>query len=411
MENIKNFTQLLKQKPFINSLINKGGEVFAIGGVVRDLILNMPNKDIDLVIKNLSIDDIISILQNFGNVDIVGKSFGVIKFVDKDGIDYDLALPRKEKPTGEGGYHGFDIQSDPNLPIEDDLSRRDAKFNAMAININTGKFIDPLNGLGDIENKQVSAANPEAFSDDPLRMLRMISFASRFDFKIEPNTLKMIRDNAERIKEIPPERILIEFEKIVKKSNKLTSFMLLKQTGLLKNIFGGDSDILINQNIWKNVKTIGEFIYLLSYNLVENPAEFYKNSLKGDINTYKEIKALQIAYSNEIKNQIEARVVAHNMYLNSQQSLNSQIIQDMLKTACQELLTNKYPKAINELAVNGNDLLQLGLNGKEVGDVLKMMLINIYSDKIKNNRNDLLASLSNKSINEEKNLKELNIVV
>ncbi len=95
--NITSFINNLKQKPFINSLINNGGEVFAVGGVVRDLILNKSNKDIDLVIKNLSIDDIISILQNFGKVDVVGKSFGVIKFVDNDGIDYDIALPRLEK--------------------------------------------------------------------------------------------------------------------------------------------------------------------------------------------------------------------------------------------------------------------------------------------------------------------------
>ncbi len=288
------------------------------------------------------------------------------------------------------GYHGFDVQSDSNLPIEDDLTRRDAKFNAMAININTGKFIDPLGGLNDIENKQVSAANPEAFSDDPLRMLRMISFASRFGFKIEPNTLKMIQDSASRIKEIPPERILTEFDKIVKKGNKLTGAILLKQTGLLKNIFGKDSGMLVN-NSWNNVKTMGEFIYLLSHNLVENSAEFYKNNLKGDINTYKEIKALEIAFLKETNNQIEARMITHNMYVNSPESLNSQIIPDVLKTACQELLTGKYPKTINELAVNGNDLIQLGLKGKEIGDALKMMLIKVYSDKVKNNKNDLLA--------------------
>ena len=215
MTKIQNFVNDLRNKPFIKSLINDGGEVFVVGGATRDLILNKPNKDIDLIVRNIPINKLISYLQNFGRVDVVGQSFGVLKFIDADGIDFDIALPRKEKPNGEGGYRGFEIQSDENLPIEDDLIRRDAKFNAMAININTGKFVDPLDGLGDIEKKQISAANPEAFSDDPLRMLRMISFASRFGFTIEPKTMQMIKNNAEKIKEISPERILTEFDKIV----------------------------------------------------------------------------------------------------------------------------------------------------------------------------------------------------
>jgi tRNA nucleotidyltransferase (CCA-adding enzyme) len=156
---IQNFTLNLKQKPFIQSLINDmNAEVLAVGGVVRDLILNKPNKDIDLIVRNVPIDTLIAHLQKFGKVDVVGKSFGVLKFIDVDGVDYDIALPRKEKPNGEGGYRGFDVQSDENLPIEDDLIRRDAKMNAMAININSGKFVDPLGGLEDIEKKEDMAA-------------------------------------------------------------------------------------------------------------------------------------------------------------------------------------------------------------------------------------------------------------
>lgn len=213
---INDFVNKLRLSPFIKELINNNADIYVVGGATRDLILNKPNKDIDLVIRKIPIDNLISILDKFGKVDVVGKSFGVIKFIDSDGIDYDIALPRREKPNGEGGYKGFEIQNDENLPIEDDLTRRDSRMNAMAININTGNFIDPLGGLNDIENKQISAANPEAFSDDPLRMLRMVGFASRFGFTIEPNTMQMIINNASRIKEIPADRILIEFDKIVK---------------------------------------------------------------------------------------------------------------------------------------------------------------------------------------------------
>lgn len=148
MGKLNNFVKILKQKPFIKSLMNDlNGDVYVVGGATRDLILNKPNKDIDMIVRNVPIDILIKQLEKFGRVDVVGKSFGVLKFIDENGIDYDIALPRKEKPNGEGGYRGFEIQSDENLPIEDDLSRRDAKVNAMAININTGEFIDPLGGL------------------------------------------------------------------------------------------------------------------------------------------------------------------------------------------------------------------------------------------------------------------------
>jgi hypothetical protein len=395
MGKIQDFILKLRQKPFIQSLINDlKSDVYAVGGVVRDLILDKPNKDIDLVVGKVPIDILITQLQKFGRVDVVGKSFGVIKFIDKDGIDYDIALPRTDKKNAEGGYRGFDVQSDENLPIENELIRRDAKMNAMAININTGKFIDPLGGLEDIKNKQISAANPEAFSDDPLRMIRMISFSSRFGFTIEPETMKMIKENAGRVKEIAPERILTEFEKIVKKGDKKIAAILLDETGLLKEIFGRGLyyDFRNTKEPFDKVKTMGEFVYLLSKNLVNDPAEFFKSNLKGDENTYREIKALEIAFeSGEATNLIEARSIAHNMYAISPTSLQSQILPNVIKTAAQELLAGKYPKTVNELAVNGNDLMQTGLQGKAIGDMQKSLLLKIYANKAMNNKEELLS--------------------
>jgi tRNA nucleotidyltransferase/poly(A) polymerase/2'-5' RNA ligase len=392
MSKIENFRNVLINKPFIKSIINDlRGECYAVGGVVRDLILNKPNKDIDLVIRNVPIDKLILQLQKFGKVDVVGKSFGVIKFIDSDGIEYDLALPRTEKKNNLGGYRGFNVQSDPNLSVDDELFRRDAKLNAMAINLNTGKFIDPLGGLEDIEKKQISAANPEAFSDDPLRMLRMVGFASRFGFTIEPKTMQLIQQNAQRIKEIPPERILTEFEKIVKKGNKRVGAQLLKNTGLYNQIFGSDlKQSVIDRSPFEDIKTMGEFIYLL-IRLKSDPATFYKNNLKGDIDTFKEIKAIDIAYnSSENSNSIKAKAVAHNMYALSPQSLQSKILPNIIEIAAQELLTGKYPKILGDLAINGNDLTEIGFKSKEIGNMLKSLLLNIYADKIKNNKEELL---------------------
>lgn len=307
------------------------------------------------------------------------------------------------KKTIWGGYCGFDVQSDENLSIEANLERRDSKMNAMAINFNTGKFIDSLGGLDDIENKQISAANPEAFSDDPLRMLRAVQFASRFGFTIEPETMQMIRDNVGGIKEILAERILTEFDKIIKKGDKRVGAQLLKDTGLFGQIFGFDlKQSTIDRTPFEQVKTMGEFIFLL-IRLLPYPSEFYKNNLKGDIDTYKEMRALQQAFNSaEATNLIEARTIVHNMYVISPQSLQSNILPPIVKNAAQELLAGKYPKTLGELAVNGNDLMALGLKGKEIGDALKTMLLKVYSGKIRNDKEELLSLLNseNKNIGE-----------
>ena len=173
----------------------------------------------------------------------------------------------------------------------------------------------------------------------------------------------------------------------------LTAALLLRDTGLLKEIFGNDVGGLdLGRNIWENVRTMGEFIYLLSGNIVSDPAEFYKNNLKGDENAYREIKALQIAFeSGEATNLIEARSIAHNMYVISPTSLQSQILPNVIKTAAQEFLAGKYPKTVNELAVNGNDLMQAGLQGKAIGDMQKSLLLKIYANKVMNNKEDLLS--------------------
>ncbi len=407
MKILSNFIKKMQQEPFIKSIINDlKGEVYVVGGATRDLILHKPNKDIDLIVRKIPIDILINRLQTFGKVDLVGKSFGVLKFIDNNGVDYDIALPRKDKPTGEGGHKGFDIQSDENLSIEDDLIRRDAKMNAMALNLNTGKFIDPLGGLDDIENKQISAANPEAFSDDPLRMLRMISFASRFGFTIEPKTMQMIINNAEKVKEIAPERILIELDKIINKGNVLTGVELLVSTGLFKQIFGNEiQPSQIGRRNFNAVTTMAEFLYLMMYDVVQNPADFYLQRFatadaKRD-KIYRELQALDLAFNSDLIDQqltpVKARSIAHNIFKIAPQTLESKIIPQIIRNAGQELLQGKYPKTVNELAVNGNDIMQKGLKGKAVGDMQKSMLIWIYADKIRNDREELLSLVNNKS--------------
>lgn len=382
----------LQDLPFKAEVEKLGGKIYSVGGAVRDEFLGKESKDLDVLITGIPMDQLEQILGKYGRVDAVGKSFGVLKFRPQGGDEIDIAIPRTEKPTGAGGHQGFDVTSDHALPIEKDLERRDFTINAIAKDAE-GNIVDPYGGQKDLQNKTIRIVNPEAFSDDPLRMLRAVQFASRFGFTIEPETMRMIQENAQRIKEIPAERILTEFDKIITKGNPLIGAQLLIETGLFQQIFGKPKKL---SDRLADVKTMGEFIYLLTVGVVENPAEFYKNSLKGDIDTFKEIKALELAFTlPDISHDVAERSVAHNMYLLSPQTLQSQIIPMGLQQVSKELLNGKYPKTIGELAVNGNDLMALGLQGKAIGDTLKMMLLRVYGDKVRNNREELLSLVQN----------------
>ncbi|MQY60483.1 hypothetical protein GH153_01405 [bacterium] len=146
-----------------------GGEVYAVGGYVRDLIRGIPSEDVDILITHHSVEDIIKIIQPYGKVDLVGKSFGIIKFTI-NGKTYDLALPRKEVPRGTGvkKHKDFIISAEPNLPIEKDLERRDFRCNSIALRLTDNKVIDPFRGASDIKAKKIRLSNPASFPDDPL---------------------------------------------------------------------------------------------------------------------------------------------------------------------------------------------------------------------------------------------------
>lgn len=167
-------------------------EWFLVGGGVRDVILGRGlSTDIDLVARNLPIDELMRALSAHGKVDLVGKAFGVIKFMAPgSSVHVDIALPRTELSHGSGARRDFDVRFDEELPIEDDLSRRDFTVNAMAWNIGKGELVDPRGGLRDLDAKVIAAVGrPEdRFREDLSRMLRGIRFACQLGFAVAPGT-------------------------------------------------------------------------------------------------------------------------------------------------------------------------------------------------------------------------------
>ncbi|MBI5765856.1 CCA tRNA nucleotidyltransferase, partial [Candidatus Falkowbacteria bacterium] len=254
---------VLKQPAFkfVKKIIKQFPEanIYLVGGAVRDIILDRETKDFDFVVGKVDAKDIEKFLASEGKVNLVGKSFGVFKFVprnDDETIDpIDIALPRTEHAGMSGGYRDFEIQSDKNLPIEKDLGRRDFTINGLAWDIHPVKYpaqrrgapkalfngvknqlIDPYGGLKDLENKIIKAiGQPEQrFQEDYTRMLRAIRFSCQLNFEIEDKTLSVIKKKAEEIISIPKERINEEFTKIIMSDNAETGLRLMQKIGLIK---------------------------------------------------------------------------------------------------------------------------------------------------------------------------------
>ena len=164
-----------------------GGDVYAVGGFVRDLILKRPSAEVDLLVARWPLEAIVRKLGKHGRVDLVGKSFGIIKFTTR-GRTYDIALPRTDRAGAPGPRSHKDIvvSADPSLPIEKDLERRDFRTNSMALRLVDGMLIDPFEGRKDTLAKRIRLTNPAAFPDDPLRVIRVARFASVLGFKVDP---------------------------------------------------------------------------------------------------------------------------------------------------------------------------------------------------------------------------------
>ena len=222
---------------FLNALCSAGGEIFEVGGVVRDRLMNLRSKDADYLCRNLTVEQITNTLKEFGKVSTVGASFGVIKFVPHTnaGTEIDFALPRKELSTGKG-HRDFDVSFDPNLAVEIDLGRRDFTINAMARNISTDEIIDPFAGKADLAKRQLRMVFPEAFIEDPLRMLRAVQFSARFDLKIEATTLSALKQHADLLSTVSPERITLEIAKLLQAKKPSQGFYLMAETGLLAHV-------------------------------------------------------------------------------------------------------------------------------------------------------------------------------
>jgi tRNA nucleotidyltransferase (CCA-adding enzyme) len=205
-----------------------------VGGGVRDWLLGLDPKDLDVEVGGASFEALGRALAPFGPTDVVGRSFGVLKVRSAGGAEYDFSLPRRESKTG-AGHRGFAVAPDPDLSDEQAAARRDFTINSISYDPFAGAVIDPLGGQADLAARLLRHSGP-GFAEDPLRVLRAFQFAARFDLALLPETAALCRQIAGTYAELPLERVWAEWDKWATKSVRPSrGLAVLEETGWLRH--------------------------------------------------------------------------------------------------------------------------------------------------------------------------------
>lgn len=210
-----------------------GGRPRLVGGSVRDWLLGLEPKDYDVEVGALDFETLLRVLAPWGPTDVVGRSFGVVKLRLASG-EYDFSLPRRESKIG-AGHRGFQIQPEPALGDAEAAARRDFTINSMAFDPFDKKVVDPFGGQRDLE-KRILRHTSEAFVEDPLRVLRAMQLAARFDLTLAPETASLCSRIADSFAELPTERVWGEWDKWASQSAVPSRGLeILAETGWMKH--------------------------------------------------------------------------------------------------------------------------------------------------------------------------------
>jgi len=196
----------------LNAIKKAGGRPFLVGGQVRDLLRGKGAKDVDVEVFGLSVAELELVLARFGQVDLVGKAFGVLKLHGMGEVDF--SVPRRDNKVGVG-HKGFEVECDPSMTTMDAARRRDLTINSMSLDPFTLELVDPFNGMRDLEAGLLRATDSETFLEDPLRALRVAQFVSRFNFRADDSLVELCK--RADLSQLPGERVFTEFEKLLVK--------------------------------------------------------------------------------------------------------------------------------------------------------------------------------------------------
>lgn len=378
-----------------------GGKIYQIGGVVRDELLGKISKDLDLLVVGVELDDLEKILKPFGKVNMVGKSFGILKFIPTGSTadeDIDISVPRIDSKSTGDGHKDFEVQLGKGITLQQDQLRRDFWINQIAKDVDTGKILDTDGkGMKDIKNKEIRMISPTSFADDPLRMLRAVQFAARFEFSIETGTFREMKKQAKTIKSVSPDRFQEEFKKLFKKSDKPSvGVKIMFDSGLMNHIFIKsklrDIDLNLIDKLPKDA--FPAFIAMLMPTYGEGAGAISKSVLRLSNVDAKEVQSVVDWMDNSTKYESD-----NFELVKFSQKYGNSIIDKYLKTLGRPTVTSQLKKlkvkSIKDLPINGKDLTNLGFSGKMVGVVMNYAFefaVNINT----NNKTKIMTAVKDK---------------
>ena len=434
---INNFNEV--EIKILNKL-NECGKGYIVGGAIRDILLGLKPKDVDFT-TNLPYETLKNLFSEY-NPKETGKSFGVLR-IRINNIDYEIAKFRKDIYGKEKKVSFVD-------DIRNDLARRDFTINAMAYNQKEG-IIDLYNGQKDIENRIINfvGSAEERIIEDPLRVLRAFRFMSRLNFSLSENTIEAIKNQKFLLKNIPEERITMEFSKLLLGDNIKNTLTLMKDTGVLELIipeFKATYDFnqcnphhnldLFNHiiNVVSKVPADLELRYSALLHDIAKPivqtfdekgiAHYKTHEIVGAdmardilarmklpvklIDTVVEIiKKHMVLYKditdkkfNKLLSEMGYdnlwRLIEHSIADNS--SKNNEVVstENDLHERLKRAVEKQMQVTVNDLAINGKDLIELGFTGKEIGEIKKELLDKYLSEEIQNNKEEMLEYVKEK---------------
>lgn len=263
-----------------------GGRVFYVGGYVRDKLLNKANKDIDVEVYGVPIEDLKRILSKYGQIKGVGATFGVLMV---KGYDVDFTLPRTENKVGIK-HTDYEITIDETLSIEEATKRRDFTINSILQDVLTLEYIDIYNGKADLKKGIIRYVNSETFKEDELRIFRACQFASRFNFSIDEKVKEVGREF--NYQSLSKERVFEELNKALLKSTKPSiAFNNLLEIGVIEKLYPElyklkgceqGKDYHPEGDVWEHTMMVLDVLSLLKYKS-KNPLGLMYSGLCHDL--------------------------------------------------------------------------------------------------------------------------------
>ena len=434
---INNFSKV--EIKILNKL-NEYGKGYIVGGAIRDILLGLKPKDVDFA-TNLPYETLKTLFSEYTPKE-TGKSFGVLRIKIND-IDYEIAKFREDIYGKEEKVAFID-------DIKNDLARRDFTINAMAYNQKEG-IIDLYNGQRDIENKVINFVGnaEERIIEDPLRVLRAFRFMSRLKFSLSENTIKAIIKQKNLLKNIPEERITMEFSKLLLGENIKNTLTLIKDTGVLELIipeFRATYDFnqcnphhnldLFNHiiNVVSKVPADLELRYSALLHDIAKPvvqtfdekgiAHYKTHEIVGAdmardiltrmklpvklIDTVTDIIKKHMVLYRDVTDKKFNKLLSEMGYDNlwrliehcnaDNGSKNNEVVstENDLHERLRRAVEKQMEITVNDLAINGKDLIDLGFSGKEIGEIKKDLLDKYLSEEIQNEKEEMLNYVKEK---------------